>query len=54
MLLLGWIVKLVWDVVRFGVVNRSFLLSLAVLVLLIIGLVIVSAQISAPFIYTLF
>ncbi|MEZ4464797.1 MAG: hypothetical protein R3F43_09915 [bacterium] len=42
------------DVALFGVVNKSPALSLAILLLLLLGLVIGAAQVSAPFIYTLF
>jgi len=54
MLLLKWAVRMLVDVVRFGVVNRSMGMSLAVITLLFLGMVIVAAKITAPFIYTLF
>ncbi len=49
-----WTWRLLVDIVRFGFVNRSLAMSMSVLFLLAIGLVIAAAQISAPFIYTLF
>ncbi len=54
MLLLRWVFKMIRDVVAFGVVNRSFAMSFALLAFLVVGLTIVAAQVSAPFIYTLF
>jgi hypothetical protein len=54
MLLVKWTWRLLHDVVMFGIVNRSPLTSFTILLLLVVGLVIVAAQISAPFIYTLF
>ena len=42
------------DIVWLGRANRTFTLSLAILLLLLIGLVVLGAQVSAPFIYTLF
>ena len=54
MMALRWFFRLVWDVVLFGVVNRSYALSGIVLMLIAVGLLIIGAQASAPFIYTLF
>jgi hypothetical protein len=54
MLFLKWTWRLLRDVVTFGFVNRSPLTSFSILLLLTIGVVIAAAQISAPFIYTLF
>jgi hypothetical protein len=54
MILARWVYKMVSDVVLFGVVNRSFAMSFSLLAFLVIGLAIVAAQVSAPFIYTLF
>jgi hypothetical protein len=54
MLMTRWVWRMVRDVVLFGVVNRSFAMSFALLSFLVIGLAIVAAQASAPFIYTLF
>ncbi len=54
MLLARWTLRMVRDVVLFGVVNRSPMMSLGILGLLVIGLVVGAAQVSAPFIYTLF
>ncbi len=54
MLRLRWAVKLLVDIVRQGWVNGSPGLSLLCLFMLLIGLLIVGAQVSAPFIYTLF
>ncbi|MFT3769738.1 MAG: hypothetical protein QM820_30240 [Minicystis sp.] len=53
-MLLRWITRMLRDVVLFGVVNRSPVMSVAILAFLAIGLTIVAAQVSAPFIYTLF
>ena len=47
----GWLLK---DVVLFGWVNRSPKTSLGILFFLAMGLIIGAAQVSAPFIYTLF
>lgn len=49
-----WIIKMVADVVKFGFVNRSFAMSFAMLAFLTIAFAIIAAQVSAPFIYTLF
>ncbi|MEM7247494.1 MAG: hypothetical protein AAF533_19315 [Acidobacteriota bacterium] len=49
-----WALKLLRDVLLLGPINGSYGISLLTLVLLLIGLVIVGAQVSAPFIYTLF
>ena len=54
MLLLNWSTRLLRDVVMFGFVNRSLMMSLSILFFLVVGLVIAAAQVSAPFIYTLF
>lgn len=49
-----WILKMLVDVVKFGIVNRSFAMSFAILAFLTIAFAIIAAQVSAPFIYTLF
>ena len=54
MLLIRWTFRLLRDVVLFGIVNRSIVLSVLILFFLLIGLVIAAAQVAAPFIYTLF
>ena len=54
MLLLRWLLRMIKDVFMFGVVNRSYAMSFSLLAFLVIGLTIVAAQVSAPFIYTLF
>jgi hypothetical protein len=54
MVLTRWLYKMIRDVFLFGIVNRSFSMSFALLAFLLIGLTIVAAQVSAPFIYTLF
>jgi hypothetical protein len=54
MILARWIYRMVKDVVVYGFVNRSIAMSLALLAFLVVGLTIVAAQVSAPFIYTLF
>ena len=54
MMLTRWVVKMLRDVLLFGLVNRSFAMSFALLAFFVIGLTIVAAQVSAPFIYTLF
>ncbi|NOY29255.1 MAG: hypothetical protein GXP28_03480 [Planctomycetes bacterium] len=54
MLFMRWTRRLLVDIFLFGIVNRSLAMSFGVLFLLAIGLVIAAAQISAPFIYTLF
>lgn len=54
MLRLYWVGRLIRDVILAGIVNRSIIASLCVLGLLALGLVIAAAQVSAPFIYTLF
>jgi len=45
---------MVRDIVWLGHANRTWALSLAMLLLLLVGLVVIGAQVSAPFIYTLF
>jgi hypothetical protein len=54
MMLVGWVLRMLKDVFLFGIVNRSFAMSFALLAFFVIGLTIVAAQVSAPFIYTLF
>lgn len=54
MILTRWLFKMLKDVFMFGVVNRSFAMSFALLAFFVVGLTIVAAQVSAPFIYTLF
>jgi hypothetical protein len=54
MLFIKWAIRMVLDLVRFGIVNRALGMSLAVLSLLFLGLVIIAAKVAAPFIYTLF
>ncbi len=54
MIRIKWFFRLVKDLIWFGIVNRSYGMSLAMLGLLLIGLLIIAAKISAPFIYTLF
>jgi hypothetical protein len=51
---LKWIARMVKDVAKAGVVNRSYALSLGMLTLLAMALAIVAAEVSAPLIYTLF
>ncbi len=49
-----WMTRLLRDVVLFGVVNRAYVLAGSMLVLMFLGLLILGAEVSAPFIYTLF
>ena len=51
---LYWFIRLIFDVISLGKVNRTPLLSLALLALLLLGVLFAAAQASAPFIYTLF
>lgn len=52
--MLKWILKMLLDLLKFGIVNRAIGMSLAVICLLFLGVVIVAAKVAAPFIYTLF
>lgn len=54
MLFLHWTSRLLRDVILFGIVNRSPMMTLSILFFLVLGLVVAAAQVSAPFIYTLF
>lgn len=54
MIKIYWIIRLLKDVIILGVVNRSPAVSLALIGLLILGALLTAAQVSAPFIYTLF
>jgi hypothetical protein len=54
MLYAKWLSKLLFDTIHMGIVNRSLLVSIGILLALLFGLVIAAAQISAPYIYTLF
>jgi hypothetical protein len=54
MILMRWMIRMIRDMILFGVVNRSYVMSFLLLAFLVIGLTIVAAQVSAPFIYTLF
>jgi hypothetical protein len=49
-----WLARMIADIVLLGVVNRSFAMTIVLLAFLVIGLTIAAAQVSAPFIYTLF
>jgi hypothetical protein len=49
-----WFFRLLIESILNGIVNRSVTLSLSVVMFLLLGLVIIGAKISAPFIYTLF
>jgi hypothetical protein len=42
------------DLVRFGIANRAVGMSLTIVALLFLGLIVVAAKLTAPFIYTLF
>jgi len=53
-LLLKWSLRLIFDTVRMGLVNGSLAMSVGILLILLGGLLIGAAQISAPYIYTLF
>ena len=54
MLLLKWMLRMLVDLLKFGIANRAMGMSLAVISLLFLGVVIIAAKITAPFIYTLF
>jgi hypothetical protein len=54
MLLLKWVIRMLVDLVKFGLANRATGMSLAVIALLFLGLAIIAVKISAPLIYTLF
>ena len=49
-----WIGRLLRDVLLLSVANRAYALGLCILLLLLFGVLILGAQVSAPFIYTLF
>ncbi len=49
-----WVVRLLRDVVLFSVVNRSYVLGASIMMMLFFGLLVLGAELSAPFIYTLF
>ena len=49
-----WFVRVLYDSIHMGVVNRSPWQSLLIVGLIFLGLLITASQISAPFIYTLF
>ncbi len=54
MLLFKWLIRMLVDLVRFGITNRAMGMSLGVIALLFLGVVIVAAKVAAPLIYTLF
>jgi hypothetical protein len=54
MILARWLLRMVKDIFLFGIVNRSYGMSFMLLAFLVIAVTIVAAQVSAPFIYTLF
>lgn len=54
MIAIRWFLRMIRDVIAFGAVNDAYAVSLVVLLLLVVGLLIIGAQVSAPFIYTLF
>lgn len=49
-----WIVRLLRDVVLLSVVNRSYALGASIMMMMFFGLLVLGAEVSAPFIYTLF
>lgn len=49
-----WFARIVRDIGWYGVANRDLAVSIAILGLLAIGLLVIGAQASAPFIYALF
>ena len=49
-----WVARLLRDVVLFSFVNRSYAVGTFVVALLLLGLLVAGAEVSAPFIYTLF
>ncbi|MCA9538676.1 MAG: hypothetical protein KC620_07290 [Myxococcales bacterium] len=51
---LYWTLRLLRDIALLGIVDSRPGLSLALLLLVLLGLLITAAQVSAPFIYTLF
>ena len=53
-LFIVWFARMIRDVIWLAVVNKSYALSLSILLLLLIGVLAIGAQVSAPFIYTLF
>ena len=54
LLFLDWLFRMLRDIVWLGRANRTYALSVGMLLLLLLGLVVLGAQVSAPFIYTLF
>ncbi len=54
MVFLKWLLRLTFDTIHMGLVNRSLAVSFGILLVLLLGLVIAAAQITAPYIYTLF
>ena len=54
MLLFQWIVRMFVDLLRFGLANRAMSMSFSVIALIFLGLVVIAAKLTAPFIYTLF
>ncbi len=54
MINIKWLVRMLSDLVWFGIANRAIGMSLAVISLLFLGLVIIAVKATAPFIYTLF
>lgn len=54
MITLKWIIRMLADLIRFGITNRAVGMSLAVICLLFLGVVILAVKVTAPFIYTLF
>ena len=49
-----WFIRLLIEVTIQGIVNRSVVMSISVIFFLLLGLIIIAAKVSAPFIYTLF
>jgi hypothetical protein len=52
--ILYWATRLLRDIVWMGIANRSMGLSIAIVLLLVVGVAAVGANLAAPFIYTLF
>ena len=54
MLFATWLFRLTRDVLHNSIANRAYAFGISVFALLFFGLLIFGAEVSAPFIYTLF
>lgn len=51
---LSYLPSLIWHLFRFSLLNRSYGLLVITIIMIGLSFIMIAAQVSAPFIYTLF